>query len=136
MYAGAVPVVWGAKKQDFIDVIPEHSFIHVDDFETNEKLAKYLIYLTHNDTAYNEYFKWREWFAHPELIEEKFKKGFEDRANSRLTLGFCSVCRLVIEEKKRGAKGLGRTRFTVPSIGYFWYGMENPECRLQAQKQV
>ena len=38
------------------------SFINIVDFESVEAVAKYLIYLNANDTAYNEYFRWKKEF--------------------------------------------------------------------------
>uniref|UniRef100_F6U9D6 Fucosyltransferase n=1 Tax=Ciona intestinalis TaxID=7719 RepID=F6U9D6_CIOIN len=53
-----VPVVWGARKEDLLRLVPENSFIHADDYETAADLAEYLIYLDNNTTAYTEYFNW------------------------------------------------------------------------------
>ena len=36
------------------------SYINVLDFKSVKQLAEYLHYLNRNDTAYNEYFKWRQ----------------------------------------------------------------------------
>ncbi|CAI2735501.1 unnamed protein product [Schistosoma spindalis] len=55
-----IPVVMGASYEEYKRVTPPHSFIHVDQFESPEKLANYLKYLDRNDTAYNEYFAWHE----------------------------------------------------------------------------
>nr|CAB3247556.1 alpha-(1,3)-fucosyltransferase 6-like [Phallusia mammillata] len=57
---GAVPVVRGPKKEDYLVMAPPHSFIHTEDFASPAELTKYLMYLDKNDTAYREYFKWRE----------------------------------------------------------------------------
>ncbi|CAH8668006.1 unnamed protein product [Schistosoma margrebowiei] len=67
-----IPVVMGASYEEYKRVAPPHSFIHVDQFESPEKLANYLKYLDRNDTAYNEYFSWYEhgtigvWFPLPQ----------------------------------------------------------------------
>ncbi|CAK8679824.1 unnamed protein product [Clavelina lepadiformis] len=60
---GRVPVVWGPSKEDVEKLAPTGSFIHTDDFRTPADLAKYLLYLDSNDTAYREYF---EWVEHPD----------------------------------------------------------------------
>lgn len=49
----------GAAKWYYERVAPAHSFIHVDDFDSPKSLANYLRYLDRNDTAYNEYFRWK-----------------------------------------------------------------------------
>lgn len=54
----AVPVVWGAAKEDYMAVAPPNSFIHVDDFDTAKDLVEYLKYLDGNDEAYLQYLKY------------------------------------------------------------------------------
>lgn len=48
------------------DRLPPGSFVDVRDYPSVEALAAHLIYLDSNDTAYNEYFKWRRrgWTCH------------------------------------------------------------------------
>lgn len=57
---GAVPVVYGAKKEDYERLAPPRSFIHVSDFESIESLANYLLLLDRNDILYQKYFEWRK----------------------------------------------------------------------------
>ncbi len=47
----------GARKEEYERVVPHHSIIHVDDFDTPRDLAEYLHMLDQNDTLYNEYFR-------------------------------------------------------------------------------
>uniref|UniRef100_A0A023GFR3 Fucosyltransferase n=1 Tax=Amblyomma triste TaxID=251400 RepID=A0A023GFR3_AMBTT len=54
-----VPVVMGASKEEYSRLAPPHSFIHVEDFTSPEDLARYLVYLDTNASAYNEYFAWK-----------------------------------------------------------------------------
>ncbi|XP_063696920.1 glycoprotein 3-alpha-L-fucosyltransferase A-like [Culicoides brevitarsis] len=54
-----LPIVMGARPEDYRKYMPEHSFIHVDDFETVEDLANYLNLLDRDDNLYNSYFQWR-----------------------------------------------------------------------------
>ncbi|KAL5968039.1 Glycoprotein 3-alpha-L-fucosyltransferase A [Taenia solium] len=58
---GMVPIVMGAYKEDYESVLPPHSYINVDDFTSISELAGYLQYLNKNDTAYAEYFAWKEY---------------------------------------------------------------------------
>ncbi|VDD83018.1 unnamed protein product [Mesocestoides corti] len=64
---GMVPIVLGAYKEDYDDVLPPHSYINVDDFESIRELTDYLLYLDRNDTAYANYFAWKE---HGEIYKE------------------------------------------------------------------
>ncbi|XP_074635767.1 3-galactosyl-N-acetylglucosaminide 4-alpha-L-fucosyltransferase FUT3-like [Acropora palmata] len=57
-----VPVVMGGASYEDEKLAIPGSFINVLDFESVEALAKYLIYLNANDTAYNEYFSWKKKF--------------------------------------------------------------------------
>ena len=65
--SGAVPVYIGSPNVKFFapDAGPwpyesQHSVIYAGDFDFNaKKLGEYLLYLDKNDTAYNEYLKWK-----------------------------------------------------------------------------
>ena len=50
-----VPVVYGLG--NYSAVAPPHSYIDALSFPSVNALADYLLYLHHNDTAYNEYFR-------------------------------------------------------------------------------
>ena len=54
-----VPVVMGARIQDYQAVAPHHSFIHVDQFYEPRDLAEYLLELDRDDEKYNQYFQVR-----------------------------------------------------------------------------
>jgi len=59
-----LPIVMGARPDDYAAVLPPHSYIHVDDFRSARELAAYLRVLDANDTLYNEYFRWKsEWVS-------------------------------------------------------------------------
>ncbi|VDL58469.1 unnamed protein product [Hymenolepis diminuta] len=58
---GLVPIVLGARKEDYVNTLPPHSYINVDDFKSFQDLANYLLYLDKNHTAYAEYFAWKEY---------------------------------------------------------------------------
>ena len=77
-----LPIVMGARKQDYVRSAPEKSFIHVDDFDGPEQLAKYLHKLDSDDSLYNEYFKWK---GTGEMINTKF---------------FCRVCSLLHDKQR------------------------------------
>lgn len=49
----------GAHPDDYKNSAPKNSYIHVDDFDSPEKLAEYLLELDGNDEKYNEYFRWK-----------------------------------------------------------------------------
>ncbi|KAH9373358.1 hypothetical protein HPB48_018411 [Haemaphysalis longicornis] len=54
-----IPVVMGARREDYLAAAPYHSYIHVEDFASPKELAEYLLLLSRNRTLYNEYFHWR-----------------------------------------------------------------------------
>ena len=54
-----VPIVMGARPEDYAISAPYKSYIHVDDFEGPKELAEYLHKLDQDDQLYNEYFKWK-----------------------------------------------------------------------------
>ena len=63
-----IPVVMGGASYENKQLAIPGSFINVVDFESVEALAKYLIYLNSNDTAYNEYFVWKKKFKRAPLM--------------------------------------------------------------------
>jgi hypothetical protein len=54
-----LPIVMGARREDYERSAPYKSFIHVEDFESPAKLAEYLHKLDKDDALYNEYFQAR-----------------------------------------------------------------------------
>ena len=49
----------GAHPDDYKQAAPKNSYIHVDQFDSPEKLAEYLHELDKDDAKYNEYFRWK-----------------------------------------------------------------------------
>ena len=54
-----LPIVMGARPEDYDRVAPHHSYIHVDQFRGPRHLAEYLDMLDKDDEKYNEYFQVR-----------------------------------------------------------------------------
>ena len=54
-----LPVVMGARREDYEAMAPPHSFIHVEDFKSARDLAAYLHLLDLDDNLYNKYFQWK-----------------------------------------------------------------------------
>ncbi|XP_043914583.1 4-galactosyl-N-acetylglucosaminide 3-alpha-L-fucosyltransferase FUT5-like [Protopterus annectens] len=61
--SGTVPVVLGPSRENYEKFIPPDSFIHVEDFNTAEQLAKYLEKLDKDDKEYMKYFSWQKHFV-------------------------------------------------------------------------
>jgi len=70
-----VPVVMGGA--NYTKLAVPGSYINVMDFKTVKQLAEYLQYLDKNNTAYNEYFKWR----------------LKYKVTDKLPLSICQICR-------------------------------------------
>ena len=94
-----LPIVMGARKEDYVRSAPEKSFIHVDDFSGPEELAKYLRLLDTDDDLYNEYFRWK---GTGEMINTKF---------------FCRLCSLLHDTKPRPEEAKH-----VEDINKWWRG--------------
>src|SRR6218665_1285183 len=75
-----IPIVMGARPQDYASAAPPGSYIHVDDFESPRILAEYLKVLDGNDTLYNEYFEYKKQWRIVDIHE---------------TLYWCRLCALV-----------------------------------------
>ncbi|KAF5291716.1 hypothetical protein FQR65_LT11409 [Abscondita terminalis] len=54
-----LPIVMGARPEDYEQSAPQGSYIHVDDFNNPEELAAYLHRLDKDDELYNTYFRWK-----------------------------------------------------------------------------
>lgn len=49
----------GAHPDDYRRAAPEHSYIHVDEFEGPAELGAYLNKLDKDEALFNEYFQWK-----------------------------------------------------------------------------
>jgi hypothetical protein len=59
LHYGMIPIVFGPRKQSYLDLgIPKSAFIHVDDFSSAKELGKYLHRVMHDYYLYREYFQW------------------------------------------------------------------------------
>ncbi|KAB0797649.1 hypothetical protein PPYR_08642 [Photinus pyralis] len=54
-----VPIVLGARKEDYIRSAPKDSFIYAHDFNNPKDLARFLKKLDEDDDMYNSYFRWK-----------------------------------------------------------------------------
>merc|ERR1719322_962613 len=79
---GSVPIIWGAPKESYEEVIPPHSAIFLDDYPNLKDLAAYLDYLDKNETAYREYFEWR-------LMD------VEEMSDYGRQTSLCQLCRVI-----------------------------------------
>ena len=130
LLAGTVPVVLGAKKEDYDLVAPRNSYIYAKDY-SNKELVDLLNYLDRNDTAYKEYFKWRE---HPVVIPSTALK---NRARD-----VCQLCRYLhginvdnLFSRNYNGSLKSFTAFsgvpiakTVPSLMKWLFSEENERC--------
>jgi len=66
--SGCVPVYWGRGDADDYEPGP-HSYINANNFKGPKELAEYLNYLDKNDTALEEYFKWKKHPLSPAYLE-------------------------------------------------------------------
>ncbi|XP_022094156.1 alpha-(1,3)-fucosyltransferase 4-like [Acanthaster planci] len=58
---GAVPIVYGGRKETYQRLLPPKSFIHIGDFNSTKALAAYLQLLHSNNSLYNAYHAWRKY---------------------------------------------------------------------------
>lgn len=54
-----VPIVYGARKDDYIRACPPNSFIYAGDFSGPQDLAEYIMKLDQDPVAYSKYFDWK-----------------------------------------------------------------------------
>ncbi|XP_071476955.1 alpha-(1,3)-fucosyltransferase 7-like [Diadema antillarum] len=58
--SGVVPVVFGTRRENYMQVAPPNSFVHAADFETLQDLADYLNLVANDDELYRKYYEWRK----------------------------------------------------------------------------
>lgn len=78
-----LPIAMGAREEDYQRSAPYKSYIHVDQFEDPEHMAKFLHQLDQDDDLYNQYFQWK---GTGEFINTKF---------------WCRVCSVLHDKKER-----------------------------------
>ena len=122
LYAGTVPIVWGACKKDYQRIAPPKSFIFYEDFRNIKEFIDYINYLDKNDTAYLEYFSWRKQFPckYP-LLSNKHDKFFATFVNP-FTNAYCNLCKTLREKLNSSHQK------TIPSLNKYWFGEENKNC--------
>ena len=105
---GAVPIVWGAAKQDYEAILPPGSYILVEDFATYDQLVQYLNYLDKNNAAYIQYFKWR-------TNKSTNARSLRDRA-----FAFCQLCRALhgINVDNKHNPNYEKLKKYIPDFGY------------------
>ncbi|ESN90528.1 hypothetical protein HELRODRAFT_123182, partial [Helobdella robusta] len=81
-----LPIVMGARPEDYEKVAPPNSYIHVDDFVSPKQLASYLHKLDRDDYLYNSYFRWK---GTGEFVDTKF---------------WCRVCTMLHEQDATGVQ--------------------------------
>jgi alpha-1,3-fucosyltransferase len=72
-----IPIVLGGA--NYSKIAPSKSYINVRDFQSISRLAEYITYLDKNQTAYAEYFEWKNYFR----VVVDFKNPF------------CNVCQVI-----------------------------------------
>jgi len=55
-----IPIVMGARPEDYAALAPPGSYIHVSNFSGPQELAQYLKLLAANPDLYNKYFEWKK----------------------------------------------------------------------------
>ena len=77
---GMIPVAMGGlSRQDYEQVAPPHSFVHVDDFSSAQELMWYLDKLSKDSEQYHSYFWWKPFYE------------FHHKIGTEATCGFCDL---------------------------------------------
>ena len=59
LYYGMIPVVFGPRKQSYLELgIPKSAFVHIEDFKSAKQLGRYLHNIANNYFLYRNYFQW------------------------------------------------------------------------------
>lgn len=108
-----LPIVMGGRPEDYRRLIPERSYIHVDDFDSVEHLAKYLLLLNEDNELYNSYFQWK---GTGEFIDTHF---------------WCRVCAVLHASDERDKQY--RSMSNIKDFNTWWAG--NDVCQAGSWKK-
>ena len=111
-------VVLGGGKYD--EYVPKSAYINALDYKSPKDLADYLIYLSNNKTAYNEYFKWKKYLS------------FYDTNKIVHSAFLCEMCIQLHMEEKLGY--IKKQLIEDKNIDK-WFGYEQ-NCKSNLLKQV
>jgi glycoprotein 3-alpha-L-fucosyltransferase len=103
--SGAVPIVVGAPNSHDYEPLPG-SIIYDKDFPSIEAMAKHILYLASNDTAYQEYLRWKH-----EGPSDEFKALIDISAVH-------SRCRLCIKMADRHVEKYGDFDHSIPMTSH------------------
>lgn len=118
---GSVPVFMGTDKVDeFLPGNLKNSIIKVSDFKSPKELAKYLKYLSNNETAYNKYLEWK-WKGLGNILNTTIGRWWKPRHPL-----FCQVCMALAKGKLH--RGL-RLDYCQPRRYEDW-GLKDPNANV------
>ena len=61
---GMLPIAMGGlEAQEYEQIAPPHSFLHVDNFESPQELMEYLVKLSQDEDLFNAYFWWKDHYS-------------------------------------------------------------------------
>ncbi|KAN0042710.1 hypothetical protein ACTA71_012633 [Dictyostelium dimigraforme] len=105
LLSGSIPIYMGSPNID--EWVPRKSIIKTDDFKSPKELVDYIIYLSKNKTAYEEYFEWKKQPL-PESFIEKYDRCIFYGAD-------CRLCQYIDAQKKKLNNQIGfRSSFGEP----------------------
>lgn len=58
----SIPIVMGASKSDYKQLLPPNSYINIDDFARPIDLARYILYVNKTINVYYSYFEWKKYY--------------------------------------------------------------------------
>jgi len=117
-----LPIAMGAREEDYQRSAPYKSYIHVDQFQDAEHMAKFLHQLDQDDDLYNQYFQWK---GTGEFINTKF---------------WCRVCSVLHDKKERE-----ESKSWYSDINEWWRGegtcanqgwRQNSNQKLERKKDI
>ena len=103
-----IPIVAGAPKIDYLKMVPEDSFIHVDDFSSVKKLADFINKIESSENDYQSYFSWR--------MRKNSDLFLSDTSSVMKNYGWCKLCR-DLKNKKQVNENL--------NLQKWWYGYDS-----------
>ncbi|XP_002123424.2 4-galactosyl-N-acetylglucosaminide 3-alpha-L-fucosyltransferase FUT5-like [Ciona intestinalis] len=127
---GLVPVIFGPYRDDVLNQLPHHSFIHAEDFRTTRALVDHMHAVALNKTLYKEYFIWRE-SRDIELDDAVIHSHHPNlKLRSQEATGWSRLC-----EKFREMEAKNQTQ-VIRSLEDFVFNTESKHCMGPQDKLV
>lgn len=127
LLAGSIPVYIGADTAKTHGYFPPHSVLFMSDYSSPAELAKHMLYLAGNSTAYAEYMAWR-YKPIPDVLKKRLGNAREQKHGLSFSLYFLfarsrvepALAQGLLRHVRLAARELEQQRDAIQGAGAPW----------------